>query len=184
MILDTWYLRPNTWDLMLDALYSWYLPSDTRYLILDIWYLISDTRYLILNIWYSISDTRYLILDIWYSIFDTISDTQYMLFDFCYSILLLDIGYIISDSWYPTPWYLQSKTLIHVTCYLPNANWYLILTEKLSDSFYMILKPAITCKKIVSFRSCSATRSCFLLKTSLRGDLIIKKRENFWLFPK
>ena len=29
------------------------------------------------------------------------------------------------------------------------------------DSFYMIPKPAITCKKIISFRSCSATRSCF-----------------------
>ena len=154
-MFETWCLRPNTWDLILNALYSWYLSSDTWYLILDTWYLIldiwywiSDTRYLILDIWYSISVTRYLILDIWYSI---------------YAIQILLLGYIISDSWYLTPWYLQSKTLIHVTCYLPNANWYLILTEKLSDSFYMILKPAITCNKIVSFRSCSATRSCFYL---------------------
>jgi len=182
-MFETWCLRPNTWDLILNALYSWYLPSDTRYLILDIWYLISDTGYLILDIWYSISDTRYLILDICYSIFDT----RYLILDIWYSIYAIQIlllGYIISDFWYLTPWYLQSKTLIHVTWYLPNANWYLILTEKLSDSFYMILKPAINCKKIVSFRSCSATRSCFLLKTSLRGDLIIKKRENFGVFPK
>ena len=56
-----------------------------------------------------------------------ISDTRYMLFDICYSILLLDIGYIISNTWYLTPWYLQSKTLIHATCYLPNVHWYLIL---------------------------------------------------------
>ena len=50
-----------------------------------------------------------------------------MLFDICYSILLLDIGYIISNTWYLTPWYLQSKTLIQATCYLPNVHWYLIL---------------------------------------------------------
>ena len=110
-----------------------------------------------------------------------------MLFDFCYSILLLDIGYIISDSWYLTPWYLQSKTLIHATCFLPNVNWYLILTEEAILFFYMILKPSITCKKIVSFRSCRATRSCLCLTPLCHG----KPREGsvqkwfylFWSHP-
>ena len=143
-----------------------YLISDTRHLILDIWYLISDTRYLILNIcywylildiWCSISDTRYLILDIWYSIYAI----QYLLLDYATRYLI-----IISDTWYLTPWYLQSKTLIHATCYLPNVIWKLILT----DSFYMILKPAITCKKIVSFRSCSATRSCSIWWSALKEN--------------
>ena len=116
-----------------------------------------------LNIWYSISDIDiwywYLILDIWYSIYAI----QYLLLDYATRYLI-----IISDTWYLTPWYLQSKTLIHATCYLPNVIWKLILT----DSFYMILKPAITCKKIVSIRSCSATRSCFW---SLWNSTLVKE---------
>ena len=56
---------------------------------------------------------------------------------------------------------LATCYLIPVTCYiLFNISWYLQ-----SYSFHMIisyLKPVISCKRIASFRSCSATRSCFI----------------------
>ena len=59
-------------------------------------------------------------------------------------------------------------------CYLILDIWY--LQKKLSDSFYMLLKLAITYKGIVSFRSCSATRFC------LFGVLVILNSEAWHSF--
>ena len=65
--------------------------------------------------------------------------------------------------------FLATCYLLPVTCYmLLIISWYLQ-----SDSFRMIigfLKPAISCNRIVSFCSCSATRSCsFIFSLFLFG---------------
>ena len=124
---------------------TWYFD-----LKLETWYLIPftcDTWYLILGIWYSIFDTLYLLLNIWY---------------------LIHSRYIISDTRYLTLWYwdLDTCILLLATFYLLTVAYYLILTGTcfliLSVWYLLLLKLAITCKKIASFRSCSATRSCFV----------------------
>ena len=58
----------------------------------------------------------------------------------------LAIWYLISDTWY---------TILDI--------WYLILDNYNLISYTWYLKLAITCKKIVPFRSCSATRSCLFV---------------------
>ena len=80
-------------------------------------------------LWYWISDTQYLILNI---VCYSISTAQ-----FCYSVL--DTSYLIFE--YLIPWYLQSKSLIHATYYLPNVNWCFILCILclLSNTWYLIL---------------------------------------------
>ena len=87
-----------------------------------------------------ISDTWYLTLDIWYLISYTCY--RYLIYDIWFTILF--IWNLISDTWYSIL-----------------DTWYLILDNYYLISYTWYLKLAITCKKIVSFRSCSATRSCF-----------------------
>ena len=77
----------------------------------------------------------------------------YSLLATCY--LLLVTCHLLLDNCY----------LLHVTCYMLLAICYLLLSDTCNlILFHMILgylKLAISCKKIASFRSCSATRSCF-----------------------
>ena len=134
LILDSWYLIPyKTWYLIPHTCYTWHLT-------LNIWYLIFDTRYLMHDSWYWLSDTGYLMVNIWYSIYDT----RYLLHLFWYSIS--DTSHLILDIWHLDT--CSQKLWYRLTCYL-------IL---LYDTCYV--KLAITCKNIVYFRSCSATRSC------------------------
>jgi len=124
--------------------------------ILETWYLICytwNTEYPILNIWYSISDTWHLSLNIWYLILTS----SYRNFHTC--ILLLESCY-----------------------FLPVSYYYLIFTGTCFFSFFLYdigyLKLAITCKKIVSFRSCSATRSCL---SGFPREHFSHGRRGFWL---
>ena len=143
-------MRPNTWDQILDA-----LCSGTGYLTLNIWYsTLYAIQFLLPN-----SATQYWIHHIWF----------------------LNIWYL--DTCSPNLWYMLPITcqmLIDVlyfasyACYLILDIWY--LQKKLSDSFYMLLKLAITYKGIVSFRSCSATRFC------LFGVLVILNNEAWHSF--
>ena len=145
----------------------WYLIYHTRYLIFETWYLRHYTWEIILvilDIWYSIYNTRYLILCI-----------CYLIYDIWYLILDSDnhISYLIFDTLLLKPWYLDP-----ITCYLLLANCYLSFDtywNMLYYSSYMVL--AITCKKIVSFRSCSATGSCFFF-------LNRSKQKQPWNLPK
>ena len=94
------------------------------------------------------------ILDFWYSIFDT----PYLILNICHSI---------SDTWF---WHLDTETFICASFYLLPVTFYLLLIIVwyllIHDFWFFLygisyLKLAITCKIIVSFRSCSATRSCY-----------------------
>ena len=64
---------------------------------------------------------------------------------------------------------LATCYLLLATCYLLPVTCYMLLIISWyfqSDSFHIIigyLKPLISCKRITSFRSCSATHSCICL---------------------
>ena len=144
-------------DLLMGRLWGFILATSDAHLpnflqcgLLDIWYSIPDTWYLILNIWYSLSDTQYTILFIWYSL----SDTQY---------LVLDILYLMAATQY-----LLLRNFN--TCYLLLNVWYL-LVHVIRFCFFNTgyLNLTISSKKIVSFRSCSVTCSCYFWNINLMG---------------
>ena len=66
---------------------------------------------------------------------------------------------------------MNKDFMIHAICWLLFITCYLLLIiiwYLESDSMILAyLKLAISCKKIVSFRSCSATRSCFFYKNKV-----------------
>ena len=118
----------------------------------------SDTCNLILSeFWYLQLDT----CTTWYCIFNEFClITWYLILPILLQNLRLVWKLAIFNHCYPL---LATCYLLPVTCYLLLIIWFLLV-----HAFWFFqygtdyLKLAITCKKIVSFRSCSATRSCFI----------------------
>ena len=100
MILDIWYLRHDTWEIILVILDIWYSIYNTRYLILCICYLIYDTWYLILD-----SDNQYQIHHISYLISDTLLLKPWYLHPITCNLLLPNVSFdsywdMLSHSFY------------------------------------------------------------------------------------